>query len=103
MTPAAPLAILATPISPGSEILKMTPTEALYIDVSVLRLAVAQIIADNCHKDENPDAALRMFAERLYKRIDNSLRPDNLQDVIALMSAAVDNLVRTVQAARKID
>jgi hypothetical protein len=79
----------------------MTRIEALHIDVSVLRFAVAQLIANNCSKEADPEDALRQFSEQLYKRIETGPVPDSLQDIMALMSKGVDNLITGAQEALK--
>jgi hypothetical protein len=72
----------------------------LTIDVNILRLAVAQIIADNCRKSRNRSNALRQFSEKLHKRIDRGPQPDtSIQAMMEVTRARVDELIHSAQLA----
>jgi hypothetical protein len=80
----------------------MTRIEAMYIDISVLRFAVAQLIANKCREEVDPNNALRLFSEQLHRRIQSGPTPDSMQEPMELMSTGVDLLIRSAQAALKI-
>ena len=81
----------------------MNLSEAMYIDISVLRFAVAQLIANKCREGADPDNALRIFSEQLHKRIQgDTAPPDSMQEPMELMSTGVDLLIGSAQAALKI-
>jgi signal transduction histidine kinase len=66
----------------------------LTIDVNILRLAVAQIVADNCRRTRNPNNALRTFSEKLHKRLDRGPQPDpSIQEMIEVTRQRVDDLI----------
>lgn len=77
----------------------MTRQAALAIDVSVLRFAVAQLIANSCRNEADPNGALRRFAQQIHGRIEGDPIPEELQDVMALMSRGADNLMHSAQIA----
>jgi|HubBroStandDraft_4_1064222.scaffolds.fasta_scaffold1176664_1 hypothetical protein len=72
----------------------------LTIDVSVLRLAVAEIIAEKCRNSDNPTDALRAFSERLHSRVDRAaLPPAQIQGMIEGARQRIDELIRAVQVS----
>jgi hypothetical protein len=80
----------------------MTRSQAMHINVSVLRFAVAQLIANKCREEIDPNNALRIFSEQLHKRIQSGPTPVAMQEPMELMSTGVDLLISSAQAALKI-
>jgi hypothetical protein len=72
------------------------------IDITVLRFAIAQLIADNCRKTGDHEAALRRFSEKLHTRITSPQTPESLQDIEVLVANGIDNLIRSAQVALNI-
>jgi hypothetical protein len=73
---------------------------AIAIDVNILRQAVAEMIAGQCRRDQNPDNALREFSERLHTRVNSGpMAPDSMQSMIEVMRDRIDALIRAAQVS----
>ena len=81
----------------------MNRSDALmYLDISVLRFAVAQLIANECREKSDPNDALRRFSEQLHNRIQSGETPDDLQEPMELMSTGADLLIQSARTALKM-
>ena len=77
----------------------------LVIDVDILRLAVAKLIAENVRTFEQPNNnALRHFADKLLEKIELVPQgPAAIQPTIEVMRDRIDILMRTAQIALEDD
>jgi hypothetical protein len=80
----------------------MKRSVAMFVDISVLRFAIAQLIANKCREEVDPNNALRLFSEQLHKRIQSGPTPASMQEPMELISTGVDLLIGSAQAALKI-
>jgi hypothetical protein len=80
----------------------MNRSQAMYIDIVVLRFAIAQLIANKCREENDQNNALRLFSEQLHKRIQSGPTPESMQEPMELISTGVDRLISSAQAALKI-
>jgi hypothetical protein len=73
--------------------------ELLTIDVTILRLVVAKMLAGNLRVSEEPDQiALRRFADEVYKEIDKGPKhPTAIHGMPEMTRARFDSLMRAVR------
>ncbi len=73
--------------------------EGLWLEVNVLRTVVANLVAREARRSENPEVAMRRIADDLVSCFDETHESDNKQASLEAARMAIDDLMEMARSA----